>query len=105
MWSEAARHLRLAFAGKGTGLTSLGRIHTRGWLGRVRINRQPNADLDAPPDVRYLRGLVCVSAYDPPATFALSQFDFCYIAHTATAVDITRDYQPKRRHRRRRLAT
>ena len=36
---------------------------------------------------------------------ALSQFDFCYIAHTSTAVDITRDNQPKRRHRRRRLAT
>ena len=44
-------------------------------LGRVVINRQPNADLDAPPDVPLLgvkrtwRGLVSMSANDPTQTF------------------------------------
>jgi hypothetical protein len=42
-------------------------------LGRVLINRQPNADLDVPPNVRYwgyVTRLVSMSAKDPKRTLA-----------------------------------
>jgi hypothetical protein len=45
----------------------------RWWLGRVLINRQPNADLDVPPNVRYwgyVARLVSMSAKDPKRTLA-----------------------------------
>jgi hypothetical protein len=49
------------------------RRHGHHVLGRVLINRQPNADLDVPPNVRYwgyVARLVSMSAKDPKRTLA-----------------------------------
>jgi hypothetical protein len=49
---------QLKCLGTGDAATTMGAIELLGThvgekLGRVLINRQPNADLDAPPNVRY----------------------------------------------------